>query len=117
MPEFANARAAKVFEALVDAYVEDIRVRRLAGESAGWRSLVRIAREAKLSPSSLYPRRGSVNRVMGELTSRGLIEVRVLPGTRGRGGVAMHVRVAAERDAVRPYVRPPNPPDAGVRQG
>lgn len=102
--EFGNATAGRVFEALLHAYVQDTRVHRLTEETAGWRSLVQVARTVKVAPSTLYPRAGAVNPVMGELSARGLVEVRILPGAPGRGGQAIRVRIAADREAVRPHL-------------
>lgn len=98
---FKNRKAAKVFDALVDAFVRDRDVARLAEDRAGWRSLVQVCEATGFSPSSLYPRKGAVNPVMGELASRGFIETRVDPGTRGRGGVAMRVRIAYDEAPVK----------------
>lgn len=102
---FENPRAAKVFESLVRAFMEDTRTKRFPEREAGWRSLVQVARETALAPSSLYPRRGGVNPIMGELTSRGLVETRVVPGARGRGGITLRVRLAVDRAAVREHVQ------------
>ena len=98
---FKNRKAQQVFDALSEAFVYDREVRRLAQDRAGWRSLVQVCGATGFSPSSLYPRRGTVNPVMGELASRGLIETRVDPGARGRGGVAMRVRIAYDQPEVR----------------
>ncbi len=101
---FKNRKAGAVFDSLVHAFLEDSLHKRLAERDAGWRSLVQVARDTSLAASSLYPRQGAVNPIMGELASRGLIETRVIPGARGRGGITLRVRVAYDRASVRDYV-------------
>ena len=102
---FRNRKSAKVFDALMDAFVQDRDVARMMEDRAGWRSLVQLCAATGFSPSSLYPRKGTVNPVMGELASRGLIETRVDPGARGRGGVAMRVRIAYDQVPTRLRIR------------
>ncbi len=102
---FRNRKASAVFGSLVAAFQDDSQRKRMSEAESGWRSLVQVARETSLSPSSLYPRQGSVNPIMGELMSRGLVESRVIPGARGRGGITLRVRVAVDRPGVREYVR------------
>ncbi len=102
---FRNRKAGSVLESLVAAFLEDSRRRRMSDADAGWRSLVQVARDVSLAPSSLYPRKGGVNPIMGELMSRGLIETRVIPGARGRGGITLRIRIAHDRGAVQAYLR------------
>ncbi len=102
---FRNRKAERVFDSLVRAFLDDSRNKRFSERDAGWRSLVQIARDVDMAPSSLYPRQGGVNPIMGELTSRGWVETRVIPGARGRGGVSLRVRVAYDRLPVQAYVR------------
>ena len=52
--EFASEPSKMAFDYLVSAFVEDYMRRRIAQEKAGWRSLMRIVNEGKLSRSSLY---------------------------------------------------------------
>ena len=101
---FRNRKAGLVFESLVAAFLEDSRHGRIAEQDAGWRSLVQVARDTCLAPSSLYPRHGAVNPIMGELASRGLVETRVIPGARGRGGITLRVRVAYDQPSVQARV-------------
>ena len=103
--QFKNRKAGRVFDSLVAAFLEDSLRKRLSDHDAGWRSLVQVARDTALAPSSLYPRQGTVNPIMGELMSRGLVETRVIPGARGRGGITLRVRVAYDRASVKDYVR------------
>ncbi len=101
---FKSKKAGLVFDSLLSAFEEDMR-RRLSDRDAGWRSLVQVAHDTALAPSSLYPRRGAVNPIMGELMSLGLIESRVVPGARGRGGISLRVRVAHDQAVVQEYIR------------
>ncbi len=102
---FRNPRAEKVFESLAQAFLADSRQKRFPDHEAGWRSLVQLAHETALAPSSLYPRQGGVNPIMGELNSHGLVETRVIPGARGRGGITLRVRLAYDQAEVRDYLR------------
>lgn len=102
---FRNRKAGLVFDRLIAAFLEDSLRGRLAERDAGWRSLVQVARDSSLAPSSLYPRHGAVNPIMGELASRGLVETRVIPGARGRGGITLRVRVACDQPSVREVLR------------
>ena len=69
--EFATETAKRAFEYLVSAFVEDYMRRRIVQEKAGWRSLMRIVSDGKLSKSSMYGFRGRRGRALIELESRG----------------------------------------------
>jgi hypothetical protein len=99
--EFGFEPAEKAFDYLVSAFVEDYMRRRIAQEKAGWRSLMRIITEGKLSRSSLYGYGGRRGRALIELESRGLVEARFFPGERGRGGKILRLRVAYEKEIIK----------------
>jgi hypothetical protein len=100
-----NTEAARlVFDYLVNAFVEDYMKRRLFIEEAGWRSLVQIAKDAHVSLRSVYGnerRRGSA---ISELERRGLIEIRIFTGKRGRGGRITKARISYEKETMKRYV-------------
>jgi hypothetical protein len=106
--EYLGRSAASVADFLAGEYLNDTRSRRLAREEAGWRSLVQIARGIGLSPTSLYPRGGLINPTLRALESEGLLETRLVHGSRGRGGVAAKFRIAQDGDRARA------PPDSMV---
>ncbi|MGA3111228.1 MAG: AAA family ATPase [Candidatus Bathyarchaeia archaeon] len=99
--EFKSEVTQKAFDYLASAFVEDYMRRRIAQEKAGWRSLMRIVDEGKLSKSSMYGSRGRKGRALIELESRGLVEARFFPGERGRGGKILKLRVVYENEIIK----------------
>ncbi len=102
--EFSSEPSKRAFDSLVDSFIDDYLVRRLVAEKSGWRSLTEIANECHTPPSSLYSKQGGVGKVFDEPLRRGLIESRVFPGERGRGGEVTRLRISYEKDPVRNYV-------------
>ncbi len=99
--EFKSEVAQKAFDCLVRAFVEDYMQRRIAQEKAGWRSLMNIINEGRLSRSSMYGYGGRRGKALIELESRGLVEARFFPGERGRGGKILKLRVAYEKETIK----------------
>jgi tetratricopeptide (TPR) repeat protein len=99
--EFKSELTQKAFDYLVNVFVEDYMRLRIAQEKAGWRSLMRIVEEGKLSKSSMYGYGGRRGRALIELESRGLVEARFFPGERGRGGKILKLRVAYEKEIIK----------------
>jgi KaiC/GvpD/RAD55 family RecA-like ATPase len=98
--ELLSPTAARVVEFLTESFLQDRGTGRHEDEDIGWRSLAQIARGVGLSASSLYPRAGSVSPTIRELEVQGLVEARVVTGSRGRGGVASKLRIVPESGAV-----------------
>ena len=73
-------------------------------DKSGWRSIVDVARETSIPVSSLYTRGRNVTTPFRELLKRGMIEMKLAPGERGRGGKITRVRVAYEKAPVKDYV-------------
>jgi len=96
--------AQSAFDYLVKAFVEDYMRRRLPFEKSGWRSRMQIVENAKISKSSVYGARGRQGRAMSELERRGLVETRVFPEERGRGGRIIKTRISYEKEPVKRYV-------------
>ena len=96
--------AQSTFDYLVKAFVEDYMRRRLSFEKSGWRSRMQIVKNAKISKSSVYGARGRQGRAMSELERRGLVETRVFPEERGRGGRIIKTRISYEKEPVKRYV-------------
>ena len=63
-----------------------------------------IVRETQITKRSVYGETGYRGRVISELEKRGLVEARVFPKERGRGGKILKVRVSYERDIVKRQV-------------
>jgi KaiC/GvpD/RAD55 family RecA-like ATPase len=91
-----GSNASRVFEYLFKAYVHDRPNVVHPEEEAGWRSLVQIARGIGMAVSSFYPRGGGTSPPVRELELEGLVEARVTPGSRGRGGVSTRWRVVPD---------------------
>ena len=102
--QFRTKATQSVFEYLIKVFVEDYMRRRLSLEKSGWRSLMQIVKDAKISKSSVYGARRRQGPAMSELERRGLIETRVFPGERGRGGRIIKTRISYERETVKRYV-------------
>ncbi len=78
--------------------------RRLALEKSGWRTFVQIKENAKVPKSSIY---GTIKRrgyAISELERRGLVETRIFPGERGRGGRINKARISYEKETIKRYV-------------
>jgi tetratricopeptide (TPR) repeat protein len=99
--EFKSEVAQKAFDYLVNAFVEDYVQRRLPYERSGWRTLMDIVKQGRVSQYSLY---GASNRrgvALSELEHQGIIEARLFEGERGRGGKIRKLRVAYEKENVK----------------
>jgi hypothetical protein len=101
---FEAKDAQSTFDYLTKAFVKDYMRRRLPLEKSGWRSRMQIVKNAKISKSSVYGARGRQGRAMSELESRGLVETRVFPEERGRGGKIIKTRISYEKEPVKRYV-------------
>jgi tetratricopeptide (TPR) repeat protein len=102
--EFRSEAAQKAFDFLVDAFVEDYFSRRLPKERSGWRTLMEIVKQTKVSRYSMY---GSIDHrgfATKELENLGVVEVRFFFGERGRGGKILKLRVSCEKDNVKRYI-------------
>lgn len=102
--QFKTHNAQKVFEFLAKAFVEDYMKKRLPLERSGWRTLMQIVRNADVSKSSIYGTEVHRGPCITELEGRGIVEVRVFSGERGRGGKITKTRIAYEKDIVKRYI-------------
>jgi hypothetical protein len=101
---FRTEAAQTVFNYLIKVFVKDYMRRRLSLEKSGWRSLMQIVKDARVSKYSLYGGRGRRGPAMSELERRGLVETRVFPEERGRGGEIVKTRIFYEKETVKRYV-------------
>ena len=101
---FETLRAEEVFRLLVREFVRDYMSKRLFVDKAGWRSLMDLVNETKIPRSALYGPGGRDGPVLQELQRRGLIETRIFPKERGRGGSVKKVRVAYDNAIVKRIV-------------
>lgn len=96
---FTSEPANKVFDSLVESFIEDYMTKKYFIEKSGWRTLPEIAKKTHLSHSLLYGKHS-----LDEPIRRGCIETRIFPGERGRGGKVLRLRIAYEKEPIREYV-------------
>ncbi len=101
---FETERAREVFQCLVKEFLSDYMSKRIYVEKAGWRSLMDLVRQMKIPRSALYGPRGRDGPTLSELERRGLVESRIFPKERGRGGAIKKVRVAYDNAIVKKVV-------------
>ena len=94
-------RAQKAFDFLIGAFVEDYMQRRLPVEVSGWRTLMDVVKHGRISRRMVYGNGGYHGRAISELERRGLVEIRIFPGERGRGGRILKLRVFYEKETIR----------------
>jgi tetratricopeptide (TPR) repeat protein len=110
MPEIALGKvrlqsqfSKQVFDFLASAFNEDYVNRKMPREQSGWRTLMDIVKQSKVSKYSVYGFPSGSGQAIVELENAGLIEVRIFVGERGRGGKITKVRVAHQSE------HPPTP--------
>ena len=101
---FETDRSREVFQRLTREFLLDYMSKRLYVEKAGWRSLPQIIQDARIPRSSVYGPGGRDGPVLVELERRGLIESRIFPKERGRGGAVKKIRVAYGNEIVKKIV-------------
>jgi tetratricopeptide (TPR) repeat protein len=99
--EFKSESAQKAFNFLISAFVEDYFRLKLPKERSGWRTLMDIVKQAKVSQYSMYGSSGQRGVAANELEQSGVVEVRVFFGERGRGGKVLKFRVSNEKESVK----------------
>jgi len=102
--DFKSELAKRTFESMIDAFVHDYMAKRIVAEKCGWRSATEISRDTGGSLHVFYGKHGEVGSALKEPIRRGLVEVRLFPGERGRGGEVMRFRIAYEKEPIRAYV-------------
>ena len=103
-PEFRSEAAQKAFDFLVKAFVEDFFRKKLPRERSGWRTLMNIVKQAKVSQYSMYGTGNRSGLATAELEKLGVVEVRVFFGEKGRGGKILKLRVSSEKENVKRYI-------------
>ncbi len=97
---FKSENARKVFDFLISAYKIDYFQGSLPKERSGWRTLMNIVKDGKVSKHMVYGSLGKHGQAIIELEHAGLVEVRVFEGESGRGGKILKVRAAYENKKV-----------------
>jgi hypothetical protein len=98
---------SRIIEFLGASFVQDSMGRRLAPAYCGWRTLMEVVNELKIPRSHVYgePRYGRIfGRQLEFLVKSSLVEYRIFPGERGRGGDITKVRVLLENEDVKKYL-------------
>ncbi len=102
--KFKTEAARLVFDHLVNAFIDDYMKQRLFIEEAGWRSMVQIAKNAHVSFRSVYGDERQRGSAISELERRGLVEIRIFTGKRGRGGRITKARIPYEKEIMKRYI-------------
>ena len=102
--EFNIEAAQNTFSYIADAFINDYMRQKLSLEKSGWRTLMDIVKHGNVPKSSVYDAHGGLGNAVSELENRGLVEIRVFPGERGRGGRILKLRLAYEKETVKRYV-------------
>ena len=102
--EFESNISAKIFDFLINSFREDYQRGKLTQERSGWRTLMDIAKGAKVSKNRIYGSPGIHGSALTELERLGIVEKRLFEGERGRGGKIVKVRVAYEKETVKRQV-------------
>lgn len=101
---FEHETAKKIFDHLVDSFIEDYMVKKIVAERCGWRSITEISKEGGIHISALYGKQGGMGTALDEPVKRGLVEQRFFPGERGRGGEIMRFRICYEKEPIKEYI-------------
>ena len=102
---FGSKVAEQAFNFLIKAFKEDYLQNKNPQEKSGWRTLMEVVKQGKVSKHSMYGRSGSGGQAKHELTKLGLIETQFFSGERGRGGRIRKVRVCWEDKKVKQILK------------
>jgi hypothetical protein len=102
--EFRTNTAQKVFHFLLQAFIEDYMRTNLSRDTSGWRTLMAIVKATRIPRSSVYGARSRSGHALAELERRGLVEIRIFSGERGRGGRIRRVRIAYEKEPIQRHI-------------
>ena len=102
--EFRTESSLNTFEFLITSFISDYMIRKLPSEKSGWRTLIEIIGNTKIPKRSVYGTNRRKGHVLLELEGRGIVEVRVFQGERGRGGKIMKARICYEKEPLKQLV-------------
>jgi tetratricopeptide (TPR) repeat protein len=95
--EFKSEVAERVFSYLASVFRRDYLKSRMPMEKSGWRTLMEVVRNAKVTKYSMYGRSGRGGKVTAELANLGVVESRFFLRERGRGGRVLKMRISYEK--------------------
>jgi len=99
---FESDGAERIFSYLLRSFVDDHYSRKQHADSAGWRSMVEIAKGIGARTTSLYSATSAAS--LGELIRKGVVERKFFSKQRGRGGRVTRLRIAYQKGFVKEYV-------------
>jgi len=96
-----------IFDFLVSSFVKD-NATRLRPDMCGWKSKMEIVKDLKIPRSHVYGERRygrAFGKQLDSLVRASLVEYRIFPKERGRGGNITRVRIQLENENVREYIQ------------
>jgi tetratricopeptide (TPR) repeat protein len=102
--EFKVKSAEAILAFLASSYFED-NEKKMPLDRCGWRSLPDVMKNGKVPRSSVYRVGGGRGIAIAELEKHRLIETKVIPGERGRGGNILKLRICYEKEEVKRYTQ------------
>ncbi len=99
---------SSIIRFLAGSFIRDYTERKLEPNSCGWRTLMQIVNGLKIPKSHVYgePRYGrAFGKQFDRLVRTSLVEYRVFPGERGRGGEITKTRVHMENQLIKNYIQ------------
>jgi hypothetical protein len=102
--EFKTESASKTFNFLANAFIHDYMRKKLTLEKSGWRTFMQIVKKGKVSKARIYGPFRRRGHALSELERRGLIDIRIFVGERGRGGNIQKARILYKKEPVKRYI-------------
>jgi tetratricopeptide (TPR) repeat protein len=103
--KFGTVTSQQVFDYLMDSFINDFVKQKIPQPWCGWRTLMDIVKQAKVTKHSIYGAVGGRGRAVAELERLGLVEARFFQGERGRGGRILKLRVSTENQSVKNQIK------------
>ncbi len=103
---FSEKKTKELFDCLVKSFIKDLTIEKLHEDRSGWRTISQISNDIGMSSSTAYGKvKGGMGLVFVELQRLGLMETRMFPGERGRGGNVTKIRIAYSKEPIRGHIR------------
>ena len=103
---FSDMKTKALFDCLVKSFINDLTIEKLHEDRSGWRTISQISNDIGMPPSTAYGKvKGGMGLVFVELQRLGLMETRMFPGERGRGGNITKIRIAYAKEPIRGHIK------------
>ena len=103
---FNDKKMKELFDYLSKSFISDLTIEKLHEDKSGWRTISQISNDMGIPTSTAYGKvKGGMGVVFVELQRIGLMETRVFPGERGRGGTVTRIRIAYAKEHVRTHIK------------